>query len=295
MPKRAGLNSIGEDIPLSIGEVAKILNLSPGLIRTWERERLFKPDRTAGGHRQFRSEHLKKLRQIAKLYCDDGLNPAAIRRELGMSTSEVTIIATPDTGIGARLRRLRAEKGLTLAETAEASGLSASFISALERGNTGVSLAALFRLAEALGTTIPMLRGEDFAPGEKHMTRANERPRFSTDDGRLVIEDIVSRPAGMEAQISYIAPGTNSGSAWSHHGQEFLHVLSGELVITLFPDERYVLGRGDTLYFQSHIQHSWSNESQDETMVLWVNAPLPSDAKTIAEPHSVELKGNGEA
>ena len=177
MAKRPGLNSIGEDIPLSIGEVAKILNLSPGLIRTWERERLFKPDRTAGGHRQFRTEHLKKLRRIAKLYCGDGLNPAAIRRELGMNTSEVTIIATPDTGIGTRLRRLRAEKGLTLAETAAASGLSASFISALERGNTGVSLSALFRLAEALGTTIPMLRGEDFAPGERHLTRANERPQ----------------------------------------------------------------------------------------------------------------------
>jgi transcriptional regulator with XRE-family HTH domain len=290
MSKRHGLNSIAEDVPLSIGEVAKILNLSPGLIRTWERERLFKPDRTQGGHRQFRSEHLKKLRLIAKLYCDDGLNPAAIRRELGMNTSEVTISSSPDSDIGKQLRRLRAEKGLTLAETAEASGLSASFISALERGNTGVSLSALFRLAEALGTTIPMLRGEDFAPGERHLTRANERPQFSAEGGRLVIEDIVSRPAGMEAQISYIAPGTNSGSAWSHHGQEFVHVLSGELVITLFPDERFVLGRGDTLYFQSHIEHSWVNE----TIVLWVNAPLPSDARAISEPHSVEAKGAGE-
>lgn len=294
MPKRSGLNSIAEDIPLSIGEVAKILNLSPGLIRTWERERLFKPDRTQGGHRQFRSEHVKKLRRIATLYCGDGLNPAAIRRELGMATSEVTVTSTPDSEIGTRLRRLRAEKGLTLAEAAEASGLSASFISALERGNTGVSLAALFRLAEALGTTIPMLRGEAFAPGEKHLTRANERPRFSTADGRLVIDDIVSRPAGMEAQVSYIAPGTNSGSALSHHGQEFVHVLSGELVITLYPDERYVLGRGDTLYFQSHIEHSWVNETQNESVVLWVNAPLPTDTKAIAEPHSVELKGGTE-
>jgi quercetin dioxygenase-like cupin family protein len=98
----------------------------------------------------------------------------------------------------------------------------------------------------------------------------------------------------MEAQISYIAPGTNSGSAWSHHGQEFVHVLSGELVITLFPDERFVLGRGDTLYFQSHIEHSWVNETLDETIVLWVNAPLPSDARAISEPHSVEAKGAGE-
>ena len=126
---------------------------------------------------------------------------------------------------------------------------------------------------------------------EKNLVRASERQRFSSDDKRLVIEDIVSRPAGMEAQISTIAPGCHSGEAWTHRGQEFVYVFEGELIITLHDDERYVLGPGDTLYFRSRIEHRWAGRSSP-VRVLWVNAPLPKGDADVSEPRPFELIEN---
>jgi transcriptional regulator with XRE-family HTH domain len=272
------------DATLSIGEVSELLNISPGIIRMWERERLIQPDRSKGSHRLFRSQHLERLRQIADLYFSQKLNPAAIRRELGQATTAATVDNMVDARLGERLRTLRLERGMTLAQTAAAADLSSSFISALERGNSGISLEALFRLAEALGTTLPALNGADLAPAERQLVRAGEGQRFVTDEGRLIIEDIVSGPVGLEAQISRMAPGCHSGGDWAHHGQEFVHVLQGSLSIWLQGDQFHALNAGDTLYFRSNVPHRWANETDTWATVLWVNTTLPSRPEAISEP-----------
>ena len=50
------------------------------------------------------------------------------------------------TPLGARLRRLRAERGLTLARMAAALGVSAAYLSALEHGKRGVPRAVFLEL-----------------------------------------------------------------------------------------------------------------------------------------------------
>lgn len=50
-----------------------------------------------------------------------------------------------------RLKQIRAEKGLTQEQVAERSGLSRSYICALDSGDREPSVAALRRLADALG------------------------------------------------------------------------------------------------------------------------------------------------
>jgi len=53
--------------------------------------------------------------------------------------------------LGRRIRRLRAERHLTLKQVEEASGLSATHLSEIERGRTSPTIGALVRLARALG------------------------------------------------------------------------------------------------------------------------------------------------
>lgn len=267
------------DITLSIGEVSRILSVSTGVIRAWEREALIVPDRTDGGHRIYRNQHLRRLRRIARLYFVDKLNPAAIRRELGVATKSAQA-SYLDTSLGAKLREIRKKKGQTLAQTAKRSKLSVSFISALERGNTGVTLETLFRLTEALGTTIPTLRGGDVADSaSRHYVKADERQRFETEDKKIMMEDLIPKPAGMEAQITTISVGTESDGEYSHKGQEFLMVMEGQLSVWLEPDEYYELKKGDVLYLHSHLKHKWRNGGPKRTKVLWVNADLPAGAR----------------
>lgn len=55
---------------------------------------------------------------------------------------------------GKRIRELRALKGLTQEELAEAVGVSTDFISLIERGQRAPSFENLERLAEALGVNV---------------------------------------------------------------------------------------------------------------------------------------------
>jgi transcriptional regulator with XRE-family HTH domain len=56
--------------------------------------------------------------------------------------------------LGSRLRALRAERGETLAETAERAGLSPQYLSEVERGRKEPSSEMIAALAGALDTTL---------------------------------------------------------------------------------------------------------------------------------------------
>lgn len=62
--------------------------------------------------------------------------------------------------IGARLRRARQERGLTLKQLASRTGLSLSQISQIERADSSASLSSLYRLAAALDVRMRDLFGE---------------------------------------------------------------------------------------------------------------------------------------
>ena len=278
------MSSSASRISLSIGEVSRLLGVSPGILRSWEREALVIPNRTPGGHRVYGDRHLRRLRKVARLYCDEKLNPAAIRREIGEAERAERTDRYVDGQLGANLRSTRKRRNMTLSQVSEKSGLSPSFISALERGNTGVSVNSLFRLAEAIGTTLPTLTTNDLDGGKHHFVPAGHRRRFVTDDESLLIEDVIFKPAGMEAEIAHIAPGRDSDGFYSHRGQEFLFILTGELSFWLGPDEFYAMKTGDALYLHSHRPHRWANESRERTSVLWVNAALPGGVQPEPEP-----------
>src|SRR3954453_21849340 len=59
----------------------------------------------------------------------------------------------PDAALGRAIRSLRRDRGLTLLQAANASGLSQPFLSQLELGRARPSMRSLHRIAVALGTT----------------------------------------------------------------------------------------------------------------------------------------------
>src|SRR5437870_1607754 len=62
----------------------------------------------------------------------------------------------------------------------------------------------------------------------------------------------------MEPHLFRIAPEAGSGDPYTHEGEEFIYVLSGELEITLNGEE-YCLKPGDSFYFESATPHRWKN------------------------------------
>ena len=75
--------------------------------------------------------------------------------------------------LGATVRSLRLERGLTQEALAEGAGLHTTYISDVERGLRNVGVINLDRLATALAVDLPTLMGEA-------QTRRSGRPRPKT-------------------------------------------------------------------------------------------------------------------
>ena len=78
----------GGSVGFSIGEVSQAIGLAPQTLRLWERERLVRPRRTDRGYRVYTEPDVERLRTIKQLRKGEGLNFAAIRKQLGPAAEE---------------------------------------------------------------------------------------------------------------------------------------------------------------------------------------------------------------
>jgi len=166
---------------------------------------------------------------------------------------------------------MRKEHRLSLRETAEQTGLSSSFISALERNATGASVAALRRLTNVYGTTLLELFRPTGPVGR--LVRPSERPVLELGGPGVRIEQLAAGSTQLEPQLFVLAPGSTSEGAYAHEGEEFLFVLEGSVTVWVGESERYPLRAGDALSFPSTLPHRWRNGADRETRLLWINTP----------------------
>lgn len=259
-------------ITYRIGEAARRVGVSPSALRLWERQGLVRPMRSTGRYRLYSDADLDHLRGVRRLRQVDRLNAPGIRRVL----RDAVAAPHPDRRVdGGLLRRLRHELGLSLRDAGERSGLSVSFLSALERGVTGASIATLQRLTAAYGTTLQELFGAS-EPGDGHgrLVRAGARSALRLPDASVRIEQLARGATRLEPQLFVLAPGASSEGAYAHEGEEFLYLLSGALTVWVGDDETHRLERpGDALTFPSTLPHRWRNDAGGETRLLWINTP----------------------
>ena len=264
----------GEHIGFSIGEVSRAVGLAPQTLRLWEREGLILPRRTGRGYRVYNEPDVERLKEIKRLRKSEGLNFAAIRKQIGGAHSASGDGQTEAPGgqstPGERLRRLRQRAHKTLREVSEATGLSISFISALERGGSGASVASLRLLAGAYGVNMRQIFGADL-PQSSALVRREARPSMSWENG-VRFEEMTSGEKAMDPSYIYIPPHTGSEGFYSHEGEEFVYVVSGKMIVELKDREPYVLHPGDTLYFASTTLHRWWAEDEPVEAV-YVNTP----------------------
>ena len=254
---------------LKIGDVARLVGVSPSVIRSWESLGLTRPRRTASRYRLYTKEDVKLLKRARFLRKVRGLNAPAI---VQMLKRDGLVRPTPNgaaRAIGIRLRQLRAKHGLSLAQVAKAVGISLGFLSALERSHMSASVATLRKLARFYKTSIL----EFFDPAESDSRVVPPEKRKVLEAGPGVRMDLLAwGNTVMEPHLFRIAPQAGSGESYTHEGEEFLYVLQGELHISL-EEEQYRLRPGDSFYFESATPHRWKNPGRKETWVLWVNTP----------------------
>jgi transcriptional regulator with XRE-family HTH domain len=158
--------------------------------------------------------------------------------------------------IGDRIRSMRLNQKRTLQEIADACELSRSMISKIENNRTVPSVAALVKVAKALGTNISnLLEHDGFLNAIITTKQKAEENLTSTDKGYLIY------PYGSEYHEKKMQPflfvarkGEVKQHELSHEGEEFIYVISGQMKMQVGEVE-YLLKTGDSLYFNTVQKH----------------------------------------
>ncbi len=177
--------------------------------------------------------------------------------------------------VGINIKSLREEQGLTLRDLAKKLGISASFLSQVERGKASPSLSTLKNISDALSTTIGNLIGEGQKVEDNPVIRSGERKHIQEIGKGINLYLLTSRDANkqMEPLLFKLKEGATSGiRSYKHFGQEFVLVLKGAMEITL-NDMTYVLKKGDSIYFNSNVPHAFRNIGREEVEAVWVITP----------------------
>jgi transcriptional regulator with XRE-family HTH domain len=180
--------------------------------------------------------------------------------------------------LGERLRQIRKERGWTLVQVAERSGLATSTVSKVERGRMTLAYDRFTQLAEGLEVDIGELftpEGETFAPQSFALTRAGEAEHHETDNYVYEMLGAELRNKQMVPLMGYIrAHDVKQFSEFvKHPGEEFLLVLEGSLEIHIEGRETVCLERHDSIYFDSSMGHLYVAAGDEDAMIVVVCAP----------------------
>lgn len=167
---------------------------------------------------------------------------------------------------GAALKGFRMERGLTLAEVSEQTGLPVSTLSKIENGKMELTIDKLLRISLALDVNIADIFGTptaQYAPGgtsrRRSITFGSNGKVVATKNGevRYHAYDLLNKdltPMVSEVRARSIE---EFGDFHRHDGEEFVFVLEGELA---FYSDTYTpayLKAGDSVYFDSGMGHAY--------------------------------------
>ncbi|MEU1038458.1 XRE family transcriptional regulator [Streptomyces sp. NPDC005551] len=179
-------------------------------------------------------------------------------------------------GVGPRLRRIRKERGATLAGLSEATGISVSTLSRLESGLRKPSLELLLPIARAHKVALDELVGAP--PVDDPRVRAKPIQRNGRTHWPLT-----RQPGGLQAFKVLEPVRRQEPDPRTHEGYEWLYVLSGRLRLVL-GEHDVVLGPGEAAEFDTRVPHWFGSTGEGPVEFLSLFGPQGERMHVRARP-----------
>jgi transcriptional regulator with XRE-family HTH domain len=173
---------------------------------------------------------------------------------------------------GTALRELRQNRGWSLQELASRSGLSKTFLSRLETGDRQASIAAVLMLARIFGVSLASMFETQVATDPCLIVRANEVAPQQAGGLTYTPLSNAERFFNLQPIRITVSPKRKGTDHFHHEGEEWLHVLSGRLTLSL-NGKSYDLEPGDSAHFDSRRPHRLIARGQQNAEVLLVASP----------------------
>jgi transcriptional regulator with XRE-family HTH domain len=187
------------------------------------------------------------------------------RAAAGSTSSDLTPI------VGANLRRLRVQRGLSLERLAQASGVSRAMLSQVELGRSTPTINVVWRIAHALEVPFSALIASRQAQGHT-VLRQREAKVLSSHDGTFTSRALFpfDEPRRVEFYELRLTPGTVERAVPHPPGTvENLVLTTGKLVVEVEGASQQ-LEPGDAIVFQADVPHAYLNVGAGEAVIYLV-------------------------
>ncbi|MDB5073562.1 MAG: helix-turn-helix protein [Candidatus Eremiobacteraeota bacterium] len=167
--------------------------------------------------------------------------------------------------VGRQIREIREARTLSLRALAEASGVSRSMLSDIERGAKSPTIALLAAISEGLDVPLSALVGGGGSRSSisVQVVRAADQRTISDPSGvRRTTLGMLHDDSSVEFVRFELPPRTVSGTFAPHKPGtlERIYIERGTLDVH-FGDEQVRLQAGDTLSYEAAVPHSFANVS----------------------------------
>ena len=153
--------------------------------------------------------------------------------------------------LGVALRAARNARGLSLAQVAEATGVSRSLLSLIETGRSDITIGRLSRLAQLYELPLAELVPENRQP-DPLVVRADDRPSLHYKAEEIDVELLIpAGPHALQALLVTIGPHGAMRDFIAQPYEQFVFVLEGKLRTDFADGREIVLGKGDSAAYVS--------------------------------------------
>lgn len=178
--------------------------------------------------------------------------------------------------LGARLRRRRKVRGLSLKEVARRAEVSTGLISQVERGLTMPSVRSLGAICGALEMPVGWLFDTADADETDDLVVRRHQRRVLDLGAKGMIKELMTPDSctGIQMMRLVIRPGGSTGETPYNHpsGAKCGTVLSGQLMLEVDGDTRR-LNAGDSFAFEATRMIRFWCEDSEAAEVLWIVTP----------------------
>ncbi len=180
--------------------------------------------------------------------------------------------------LGGKVKESRLRRGLTQDKLGGKIGVTASYISQLERNLVSPSIDSLILLLSELQIDPAYFFSHDRADSHEIVCRKNQRqpviPAGVKGDSvkcQLLVTSTENRR--MQPMLVTIEPDTElTGHFLNHKGDEFAIILKGELELDI-ESGSHLLREGDSIYLDSTMPSAWRNMGETPVQAVWVLSP----------------------
>ena len=193
--------------------------------------------------------------------------------------------------VGRRVRGLRNQRGLTLAELARRTGLSLPFLSRLERGAATMTIANLVRITAALAVPLKDMFEDGPRPARLALSRAGDagaEPLAASGYSYRRLAAGMSDASAEAFELEFPVTSSPVIPLVRHAGEEVLYVLSGRIEFQV-GDERFEMRAGDCLHFDAEQPHMGRNLGRAPARMLMVVANHRSATGAVRTGGPAEL------